>query len=177
MLGNFIAHHKKELIGFGIGIVLAVLFLSVPALHRNLDWIDGLGYPGMFIAGIMYGSGLTASLATVIFIDSPRELNLIIVGLLAGLGSALYDLTVYFITRRGAEHGWIAAAFARLRERRHIPNWPIALLGAFILMSPLPDELAAGLFGVNRSRALPFFLLSFASNTLGVLLLSGVFRS
>ena len=171
---GFYRHHRTSIIVFSTGIIIAVLFAAVPTLHDYLRLVDRLGYPGMFIAGLMYGSGLTASVATVIFVDSPPGLNLIVVGLLGGLGSALYDLAVFLITRHETSHGWLAAMINRVRERRHVPNWVTLAIGAVILASPLPDELAAGLFGINRSKALPFFLLSFVSNTIGVMLLSGV---
>lgn len=175
MNGSFFAHHKKEVAAFIVGIILAIFFFTVPELHHALGAVDRLGYLGMFIAGLMYGSGLTSSIAIIIFIDAPANLNLIVVGLLGGLGAAIYDLTIFLLTRREAEHGWLAVVIARIRERRHIPNWLTIITGTIILISPLPDELAAGLFGINHSKVRPFFLLSFTSNTLGVLLLSGVF--
>lgn len=175
MPGGFLAQHKKETAAFIVGIILAIFFFNVPELHRALGTVDRLGYLGMFIAGLMYGSGLTSSIAIIIFVDAPADLNLIVVGLLGGLGAAIYDLTIFLLTRREAEHGWLATFIARIRERRHIPNWLTIMTGTIILISPLPDELAAGLFGINHGKAKPFFLLSFASNTLGVLLLSGVF--
>lgn len=169
----FARHHKTPLLAFGIGVVLAVLFVAFPAFHSLLSKVDRLGYPGMVLAGIMYGSAVTSSIATVVFVNTPPHLNPIVVGLIAGLGAAAYDLVLFLITRKETEHGWLAAAFARMRERRHVPNWTTLVLGMLILASPLPDELAAGLFGINRSRAMPFFFLSFASNALGIVLLSG----
>ncbi|MEK7636969.1 MAG: hypothetical protein AAB402_01075 [Patescibacteria group bacterium] len=171
---DFLRHHKTAVLAFTIGVVLAVLYLTLPALHDFLSQVNQLGYPGMLLAGVMYGSALTSSLATILFVDTPPHLNPIMIGLIGGFGAALYDLSVFLLTRREAEHGWLARVIARLRERRHVPNWLTALMGVVILASPLPDELAAGLFGINRSRSLPFFLLSFASNTLGIVLLSVV---
>jgi hypothetical protein len=174
MNSGFMMHHRKELAVFGIGILVALIFLTIPALHDILRMVDRLGYPGMLLAGMMYGSGLTASMATVIFVDAPQNLNPFVIGLLGGLGAALYDLFIFLITRREAEHGWLASVITRLRQRRNVPNWVTLAAGTLILASPLPDELAAGLFGINHSKAQPFFLLSFASNALGVMLLSGV---
>jgi hypothetical protein len=173
MNSSFIMHHKREIAGFGIGVILAIVFLAVPALHDILRMADRLGYPGMLLAGIMYGSGLTAPIATVIFIDSPANLNPIVIGLLGGIGAACYDLAIFLLTRREAEHGWLATIIARIRARRYVPSWATMTIGTLILASPLPDELAAGLFGITNSKVAPFFLLSFASNTLGVLMLSG----
>lgn len=175
MNSSFITHHKKEIAAFSIGVILAVIFLAVPNLHRALGAVDRLDYPGMFLAGLMYGSGLTSSIATIIFIDSPPHLNLLVVGMLGGLGAAIYDLIIFLITRRESEHGWLAVVVARIRQRRYVPNWLTMTIGSLILISPLPDELAAGLFGLNNNRAKTFFVLSFVSNTVGVLLLSGVF--
>ncbi len=172
---SFIRHHRKELIAFSVGILLAALALLMPNMHRALDRLDQLGYAGMFLTGIMYGSGLTSGLAIIIFADAPSHLNPILVGLIGGLGSALYDLLIFQITRQQSEHGWLASVLQKIRHRHPIPNWIEMLTGFAILVSPLPDELAAGLFGLGKSRARKFFAYSFASNTIGVLIINGVF--
>ncbi len=172
MNSSFLHHHRGALIIFSIGVAMAVAFIVLPTLHRFLGVVDRLGYPGMLVAGLMYGSGLTASIATVIFVDSPQHLNPIVVGLLGGIGAAVYDLGIFLFTRREAEHGWLATFIGRMRQQRLVPNWVTTILGVLILASPLPDELAAGLFGFKRSKVWTFFLLSFASNALGVFLLS-----
>lgn len=174
MTRAFWGQHWKELLAFGVGVVLAVVFFTVPELHRDLGWIERLGYPGMFLAGILYGSGLTSSLAMIIFLETPPGLNLFVVAVLGGLGSALYDLTIFYITRRESKHGWLASVIERARLRRGIPNWVTVVIGSLILISPLPDELAAGLFGIGKGRAKIFFLYSFVSNAVGVALLSAI---
>jgi hypothetical protein len=79
---------------------------------------------------------------------------------------------VFQFTRREASRGWLAAVLERIQQKRRIPHWTTLTVGIVILASPLPDELAAGLFGIDRGRARTFFLLSFVSNALGVLVLS-----
>ncbi len=171
---SFVTLHQKEIIAFGVGLILAGVFLVVPALHGLLRSVDRLGYPGMFLAGVMYGSGLTAPIAMIIFVDTPPDLHLLAVAVIGGFGSALYDLAIFTITRRETRHGWLATRIGRIRERHPIPNWLTTILGVVILISPLPDELAAGLFGLGQGRAGWFFLYSFASNTLGIMLLSSL---
>lgn len=171
----FIRHHTREILVFGLGLGLAALFVFVPELHALLRRVDSLGYLGMFLAGLMYGSGLTSTIAVVIFVEAPSDLNPWLVGLIGGLGSAIYDLTIFYVTRREAQRGWLASTINRLSQYRRVPNWMATTAGVLILVSPLPDELAAGLFGLKSGRARTFFLYSFASNAIGILILNGLF--
>jgi uncharacterized membrane protein YdjX (TVP38/TMEM64 family) len=126
---------------------------------------------------MMYGSGLTASLATILFLDTPASLHPFAVAIIGGFGSAMYDSLIFFITRRQARHGWLATRIHRLRARHHIPHWPVLLLGSVILISPLPDELAAGLLGMSEGKARNFFFYSFISNTFGILMIQRLGQS
>ena len=151
---------------------MALFFWFVPSLHVVIDALSSLGYAGIFLCGILYGSAITSTTASLIFIQTDHSLHPILVGLIGGLGAALYDTTIFLIFREESGHGWLARWLNRLRERRHIPNWVSMVVGGFVIASPFPDELASGLMGITNSKTVPFLAVSFAANTLGIIFLS-----
>lgn len=168
---GFIAHHKTSLLAFTAGVGIALCFAFIPGLHRIIDRIDELGYLGIFIGGLLYGSALTASTATLIFVNAGPEFNPVLAGVIGGLAAALYDTVVFLVIRREAGHGWIAGAIARWRERHHVPDIFSFVVGGLIMASPFPDELASGLLGVTNGKIVPFLLTSFAANAIGIFIL------
>jgi len=172
MTWSFLRVHKLSIVTFVAGVGLAVLFLVVPSLHKVIIEIDQLGYFGMLVGGVMYGSALTASTATLIFVGADYGLNPILVGLIGGLGAAIYDTTIFLIIRHESDKGFFARWLERLRAKFHVPTWVDMLIGGFIMASPLPDELAAGLMGATNGKTMPFLMMSFAANAIGIMLLS-----
>ena len=165
-------HHRTSLFLFGAGIVVAVFFLFVPGLHEVLLHIDRLGYFGMFIAGLLYSSAFTAATATILLTQDAVSLNPILVGLIGALGAMSYDAAVFLSAREGSHHGRMFQLMEQVRLHFHIPSRVSLLVGGIILASPLPDELAAGFLGVMSGRIVPFLVLSFACNAVGIMLLS-----
>ncbi|MFA6511811.1 MAG: hypothetical protein WCV86_01625 [Patescibacteria group bacterium] len=165
-------HHRTSLLLFGAGIVVAVLFLLIPGLHDTLLRIDRLGYLGMFIAGILYSSAFTSATATVLLTQDAVSLNPIFVGLIGALGAMSYDAAVFLSAREGSHHGRMFQLMEQIRLHFHIPSHVSLMVGGLILASPLPDELAAGFLGAMSGRIVPFLVLSFACNAIGIMLLS-----
>jgi len=49
--------------------------------------------------------------------------------------------------------------------------WTLPVIGALIILSPLPDELGVSLLGLSEVKTRKFFLISLASHTVGMFLL------
>jgi hypothetical protein len=49
-------------------------------------------------------------------------------------------------------------------------SWAMLVAGAIIIASPLPDELGVALMGIGEIRPRVFLPLSFAMNTLGIVI-------
>lgn len=153
---------------FIIGLALAFLSLQYPVTREFFDGLEQDGYLGVFLAGILYAISVTAASATVIFANMHDTVSPFLAALVGGLGAFLYDLLIFLFTRRTARQRIEAYLAEKLPMRRRTPRWLTVLIGAIILASPLPDELAAGFLGVTRISIPRFFLLSFALNAIGI---------
>jgi uncharacterized membrane protein YdjX (TVP38/TMEM64 family) len=156
---------------FLAGLALTIVALQFPAVKQVISRLGQLGLPGSFLSGILYAFSFTSSTATAIFANS-HSASAIATALVAGLGSAVYDLTVFAVIRNQTHHGFFAVIREKLEHRRRkIPNWLSLIIGLIILASPLPDELAAGLMGFTELSVKKFILISFLANVAGIFMI------
>lgn len=139
--------------------------------------ILNLNYLGALIAGIMFTYSFTAGIATAIFLIIGRENNLILSGLIGGLGALLGDLAIfkmlrgYFkdeISKLGQEK--IIRSFSHnARMRAILKNYMLPILGAIVIASPLPDELGVSILAADKIVKTKFFsAMSYLLNTAGI---------
>ncbi|MEM5814715.1 MAG: hypothetical protein QXD77_02770, partial [Candidatus Aenigmatarchaeota archaeon] len=81
--------------------LLALTFLAAYLLFKERD-ILGLsslpaqtGYIGIFLAGMFFAYGFTAAPATAVFLILAKGHNLVVSGLLGGLGAMTADLIIF----------------------------------------------------------------------------------
>lgn len=157
-----------SLVLFVFGIVLVAIVLVIPGLRDVVFTIAESGPLGAFVTGILYTVGFTAPLATAMIIDTAQTTSPWMLGLLGGLGAMLYDLLIFVFIRRTTSISF----FEKIRERflgRPAISWMLAGIGAFVIASPLPDELGSGLLGLSKIPQKYFVPLSFVLNGLGIL--------
>lgn len=169
---NFWSKHKTvPLAIFLLGLVITIIVWQLPAGQEFFQRIERAGFFGAFLAGILYATALTSSAATIIFLGLPDTLNPFLVAVIGGLGSALYDLTVFTVVHSQRKRHFIQRLQEKIMSRRRLPPRLLNLLGLLILASPLPDELAAGLMGFTEMTMRRFIAISFIANTAGILLI------
>ena len=142
------------------------------------DALLSLGYFGTFITGIFYAYGFTAAPATAIFLILAKEQNILIAGLIGGLGALLSDLLIFKFIRHS-----FSDEIEKLRNEKLFMaiNWTIPkqvksfffpVLAAFIIASPLPDEMGVPLMAAStRISARAFSAISFSLNTFGIFMI------
>lgn len=157
-----------SLLIFIIGLVLTIIAVQFSATRQFIINLGSSGIFGAFFGGILYAFAFTASLATVIFINIPAHLPVILIAIAGGIGSALYDMMVFAFIRQQTSHGFLQTVREAIHRRRPLPRWLSLVIGIIILGSPLPDELAAGFFGFMNFSVKKFIALSFVANTLGL---------
>ena len=157
------------LVLFLAGVIIVVVLVKIPATRGIIDSVDGLGYFGALIAGLLYAEGLTAPTATLIFVQMPDSLNELGLAVFGGIGALVYDLVIFVLFRRASHTNFIETIKARLTTKHSLPRWLLLLIGGIILASPLPDEMAAGLLGLSTIKVQWFLAASFILNTLGIL--------
>lgn len=156
---------------FAAGLVVAVLLWLRPETRGLYAALHAAGYAGAVVAGVLYGASLTAGLATIVFATLPPGLHPLLAALAGGVGAVAYDLAVFALVRREARDPF-RTLMDRLQRRPRLPSWVALSLGCVILASPLPDELAAGWFGLSSLPARRFIPLSFALNAAGLLVIA-----
>lgn len=106
-LARWVPRGRKTRFGLGLLVILAVLGPSVVLLfapgwlNLNQGNLEGLGYPGVFVANLASTvtvfipvPGLTA-LGQILILDQGKVLNPVLVGVAGGLGMALGEITAY----------------------------------------------------------------------------------
>jgi membrane protein DedA with SNARE-associated domain len=60
----------------------------------------------------------------------------------------------------------------------HFWKWVLPVIGALVIISPLPDEIGLTMLGLSRVRTIVMLPLTFALNFVGILLLNcvGIWR-
>ncbi|MBI3985140.1 MAG: hypothetical protein HY344_04385 [Candidatus Levybacteria bacterium] len=159
-----------------LSIVFALILSRSEQFHTFLLRFGELGYIGGFIAGIFFTSSFTVATATVILLILAETLSPIELGILAGLGAVLGDLTIYKFVKDDLVKE-IDGIYERLggNHINHVLHtkyfsWTLPVIGAFIIASPLPDEIGVSLLGISKVKVYKFIIISFIFNTIGVLL-------
>lgn len=170
-------YHYKNLTYLGVSIVLGLILLRNFTFRDALFHLGNLGYIGAFVAGIMSVSTFTVSIGAVMLILLAETLHPLEIGIIAGIGSVLGDLTIFhFIRNRGlsSEIRHIFQYFGgdKLHHIVHTKyfSWTLPVLGALIIASPLPDELGVSLMGISKMKTTQFVVLSFCLNVTGIIL-------
>jgi hypothetical protein len=160
-----------------VGLVVFIFILNTSIMTGVLNVIEGLGYAGVFLAGMMFVSLFTAVPAFFLLINF-HELNPLAIALVAGLGSMIGD---YLILKYAEEQ--VAYELKPIAFRFGIPQTIgylqgkkstlglVRLLGALIIVSPLPDEIGIGLLGLGKLRRAAFLGICYTLNTIGIFLI------
>lgn len=161
-----------------VALIIFVLMLDTALMAAVFDGMTRLGYLGALLAGVLFVSLFTAAPAVVMLIALSESLNPVVIALIAGTGAMLGD---YLILRFAEDK--VAYELKPIALRLGIPQaigwlqgrrattWLVKLTGAFVIASPLPDELGVGLLGVGTASKTEFLALCFALNTGGIGLL------
>jgi len=168
----------KNLTIASVGIVLAVLLSQNEFLHAFLSHLGTLGYIGAFIAGILFVSTFTVATGALILLILAETLHPIEIGIIAGLGAVVGDIIIFrFIKDNLASE--ITDIYNHVDNKKHLKklfhspyfSWTLPVLGAIMIASPLPDELGISLMGLSKLRTIPFMIISFILNSIGIFLI------
>lgn len=170
-------YHYKNLTYLFISIVVAILLLQNQSFRDLLVHLGNYGYFGAFIGGVLFVSTFTVSIGTVLLLILTSTLNPIEIGIIAGLGAVIGDLTIFqFMRSKGLideiKHFFNYFGGEKISHIIHTKyfSWSLPVVGALIIASPLPDELGVGLMGISKLKTYQFIILSYALNSIGIFL-------
>ena len=167
---------------FIISVILVYIFFSGLAytpLHNTLVFT---GYFGTFLAGLLYPYSLTSAAGTGILLILAKEQNLVIAGVIAGIGALISDVIIFLFVK----HGFSDEVQKLSKEKvvrtvnRWIPDsvrvYLIAALACVLIASPLPTEIGIMLMtSIKNMSAKKFVIIIFAlhASAIFVILLIG----
>lgn len=161
-----------------IGILIAIVLGKIPSFHNFLLHLGTFGYLGAFIAGILFVSTFTVATSALILLTLAETLSPIEIGLVAGLGAVIGDITIFRLIKDNLL-GEIEDIYNHIDHKKHIQkifhskyfSWTLPVIGAAIIASPLPDELGISLISVSKMSTSKFLLISYILNSIGIFLI------
>ena len=170
-------------------LLLLSLILAYFLFHeRNFllfhEIILALGYGGFLIAGFFYAYGFTAAPATALFLVMTKGHNVLVAGLIGGLGALLSDLIIYvFIKTTFADEikklsKTKVIKLIKKEEKKLLGHFQIYVLPAFagfFIASPFPTEMGVAILASLRKLSpWKFALLVYVLHTLGILIILSI---
>lgn len=175
-----LVHHVVYLFG---SILLAYAMVRSGALHSFIAMFDELSHVGSLVAGLFFASIFTTAPAVVVLGELAQETPLLVVAIFGAIGAVCGDYILFLLVRGGVsgDVSYISkhAGLKRYTKifRTKLFHRILPLVGAFIIASPLPDELGLTLLGLSKVPKERFLLISFLMNALGILMIGLVARS
>lgn len=165
------AHKHINIFILLIGIVAAIV------LPRYVS-LGSFGYPGAFLAGILFVCSFTVAIGIVALAALARELNPVALALVAGAGAVIGNFLIFrFIKDDILDE--VEPLFKKF-EGNHLKvllhskyfRWSLPVVGAILIISPLPDELGISLLDIAGMSSVRFLILTFFLNSFGILLIA-----
>ncbi len=163
------------LIMFG-GIVAYIL--TQAGVIDGLVSLLGGNIVTIFIAGLFFTSVFTIAPASVALASMVQQVPVTTVAIWGALGALCGDLVLFYFIRDkftedlfGSLKPSIIKHFFKSLHMGFM-KWLSPVLGAFIIASPLPDEVGLTLMGISRTKTTVLIPISFAMNMLGIYIIA-----
>ncbi|MEP0824183.1 MAG: hypothetical protein HRF40_01725 [Nitrososphaera sp.] len=157
--------------------IIAVIFFGEARTYPPLnEFLISLGYPGTFIAGMLYAYGFTSAPATAMLLLLGTEQNIFLAGLIGGLGALLSDLIIYLFVKNT-----FADEMEKLRSRsvifrqddnkskNNLKKYLLIAAGGILIATPLPSEIGITLLASVKSLSTRrFLILAYLLHTAGI---------
>lgn len=179
----WLRYEYKHTTLFILWLMLFVVFFDSAIISGLLRSVEGLGYVGAGIAGVLSVSFFTAAPAAIALIGLADRLDPIALAIVAGAGAMVGDwLLLQFFEERIFHE--LKPIFIKLHIHHLLmvlqhkaTRWILLVLGAFVIMTPLPDEIGIGLLGISHVKPTYLLMVTFVLNTLGLLALVAIVRA
>ncbi len=162
-----------------VSILIAVLLYHSNFLADFLKSISGIYFvAGAFLAGILFSSTFTVAVASSIFLLLTKTHNPIVIASIGGLGALTGDTLIFGFLKNDliADFEYLEKHFEGKIVKRIFHSklifWFLPIMAAFMIASPLPDEVGLLMLASIKLKYHHFFILSFLMNTTGILILS-----
>ena len=142
--------------------------------------IGDLDYLGAFLTGILFSSTFTFPIGVLVLLDLVKDLPVVPLVVLLCLGAVSVDLLIFKLVKNSAaeEITPIYEELEKLGKKNHLRKlfhtkyfgWTLPVVGTFIMMLPIPDELGISLLGIANITTSRFLLITLCCYGLGMFL-------
>ena len=165
-----------------ITICFAILLFYEGRNYEPLEeFLNSLGYFGTFIGGLFYAYGFTSAPATAVLLVLAEEQNLILAGLIGGLGALLSDLLIFLFIRQSfsdeikqISKEKIVKKIAKTEKKifGRLSKYILPTFAGFLIASPLPTEVGVSLMAsIKKLSVKKFMIVAYILHTIGVFLI------
>lgn len=160
---------------FAIGIAIGLSRLGI--IEGILRLVAPARFIGTIVIGMFYTSLFTAPAAVVALGGIATEQSIWLTAALGGFGAMLGDFIIFkFIRDHLSEDVMSVITLPKYQRmtlllKRGWYHWMFMVVGAFIIASPLPDELGLTLLGFAKTKTALFAPFSFLANAAGILII------
>jgi len=161
---------KDTLLVIG-SVFIAIGLVRYGVLDAILFATGNIKILSSFIAGLFFTSMFTTAPSIAAFSEISLTFSPWLVAFFGACGATIGDSIILFFIRRGAGK----AKAVRTRARRHpiyklkVFRWMMAIVGAIIIATPIPDEIGLTLMGLSRTNIKILLPVAFLMNFLGIL--------
>lgn len=173
------SHHKRHhwnwlwLVG---GVAFAGVLSASGVLEKLFVDLHTWGYLAAPLAGLMFTSTFTVASGMLLLLTLTKSLSPLLLIILGAGGAVAGDWLIFRFVRHQVEDE-IGPIFRELDKETHLHKimhtryfaWTLPVIGALIILSPLPDELGVSLLGISQLQRNKFLLISAASHTAGMI--------
>jgi|SRR3989344_3126952 len=163
-----------------LSIFVAIFLASNETFKSWLLHLGSLEYLGALFAGTLFVSSFTAAISIVVVAIMTENINPMALALIGGVGAVIGDYLIFKFVRSHLQEelmmlfGKQETSYVKRILRSKYISWMLPILGAFIIASPLPDELGVSLLGMSKMSDAKFILISYISNAVGILMVASV---
>lgn len=166
---------ERDLLIILAAIFATVIFVNSGVLDYFLSQIQEQYMIASFIAGIFMTSAFTITPAAIVIVHiASEEVHPMMIALSGGLGGMLGDAALFLFVRdvfaADVETFLKAHKLKRLLQFTKMGRyrWFAPIIGAIIIISPLPDEFGLTLLGMTKVRLSVVLPLTFVLNAVGI---------
>jgi hypothetical protein len=135
----------------------------------------------MILSGILFVSFFTAAPAVVLLVEFGSQYNPVVVAIVAGFGAMLGDWLILRTVEDKIGKELLPLAkklklmqFINLLHKKSFAGIT-QTIGALIIASPLPDEAGLALLGLSHISTKKLLFVTYVLNTVGILIIVGIF--
>jgi uncharacterized membrane protein len=176
------SHITRDLGIIVLSVIISILLVKTGVLQEFMSSLEKHAIISSFIAGMFWVSAFTVVPASVVLIGLAKGVSIFWIAFWGGLGALLADFVMFHFVKDDLtpdideiiKHSKFKKIKFLLRFKSF--RWLFSLIGAFIIASPLPDEIGIMLMGASKMNSYLFSFFMLILNFIGILSVEMIFR-